>query len=317
MYFSEPLIVDPRGHIDRIDYDEIHTQFEIARGKKGDSGSPMYIVAPYDKVEIDDEDPMNRNTVKKSNQSSWQPNIISPEWVCLTRSVALAKRSYSFMTKKIMTFKNSNDWSAIFHESPSSFQSYSVLLRVDPDFIVDTDASSTGNDLNPALNESRLLETSYTKSMKARIQGPKGLRRKVYKNIQANTPADIILFWRPVDAVISSLRNKFGEYALFFYNELSPEVIGLVWRPQTVATTSFSAMTAEYAMPLDHDERSWKNDSLVIRNATDLLREMSEYSDFIINTVKIIDESCLATSSKRRKLSTSDCDESSDISKSG
>ena len=296
--------MDPRSHIDIVDYDDIRVQFETVRGKKGDSGTPMYIVAPYDKLELDEDDPMNRNTVKTSTQSSWQPNTKSPEWVCLTRSVALAKRSYSFMMKQLMSFGKSNDWSAIFQESPSSFQSYSVLLRVNSDFVVDAEASSTGNDLNPSSDKAGVSESSYTRSMKARIKGPKGLRRKVYKNIQ-NTDGTI-LHWHPVHSVVSSLREKFGAYALFFCNDLSPEVIGLVWRPETVATISFSAMTAEYARPLDSDERSWKNDSLVVRNATDLLREMSEYYQYVITTVKVIDESCMAPSSKRRKVATSD-----------
>jgi len=305
---SASLIVDPRGHIDSNDCDEIHLQFEKARGKKGETGHPMYIIAPYNKLEIDEEDTMDRNTVKTSNRSLWQPSIISPEWVCLTRSVALAKRSYSFMMKKLLLFAKSNDWSAIFHESPASFQSYSVLLRVNTEFVVDTEASSTGNDLNPSPDENGALETSYTRSMKARIEGPKGLRRKVYRNIQNSGSDETILLWQPVQSVISSLREKFGAYALFFYNELSPEVIGLVWRPQTVATMSFSAMTSEYARPLDNDEKSWKNDSLVIRNATDLLREMSEYYQYVITTVKIVDESCIVPSSKRRKLSISNDD---------
>eukprot|EP00536_Pseudo-nitzschia_multiseries_P002622 jgi/Psemu1/183925/e_gw1.35.172.1 len=302
-WLGEPLIVDPRGHIDGNDSDEIYLQFEKARGEKGEAGQPMYIIAPYDKLDIEEEDPMNRNSVKTSSQSTWQPNTISSEWVCLTRSVALAKRSYSFMMKKILASTKSGDWSAIFHESPASFQSYSVLLRVDADFVVDKEASSTGNDLNPSPDEHGTLETSYSKSMKARIDGPKGLRRKTYKNIQNGASDETILLWQPVQSVISSLRKKFGSHALFFYNELSPEVIGLVWRPQTVATMPFSAMTAEYARPLDDDEKSWKNDSLVIRNATDLLREMSEYYQYVITTVKIIDESCLGPSSKRRKLS--------------
>eukprot|EP00537_Pseudo-nitzschia_pungens_P011070 CAMPEP_0172386406 /NCGR_PEP_ID=MMETSP1061-20121228/3972_1 /TAXON_ID=37318 /ORGANISM="Pseudo-nitzschia pungens, Strain cf. pungens" /LENGTH=1289 /DNA_ID=CAMNT_0013115787 /DNA_START=259 /DNA_END=4128 /DNA_ORIENTATION=- len=301
-WLGEPLIVDPRGHIDSSDCDEIHVQFEKARGEKGDAGHPMYIITPYDKLEVEEDDPMNRNSVKTSSQSIWQPNTIPSEWVCLTRSVALAKRSYSFMLKKILAFTKSSDWSAIFHESPASFQSYSVLLRVNTDFVLDKEASSTGNDLNPSPDEHGTLESSYSRSMKARIEGPKGLRRKVYKNIQNGASDETILQWQPIRSVISSLREKFGAYALFFYNELSPEVIGLVWRPQTVATLPFSAMTAEYARPLDDDERTWKNDSLVIRNATDLLREMSEYYQYVITTVKIIDESCFGPSSKRRKL---------------
>ena len=265
----------------------------------------MYIIAPYDKLESDDEDPLNRNTVKNSEKAVWEPNTVSPEWVCLTRTVALAKRSYSFMMRKIMAFGTSNGWSAIFHESAASFQSYSVLLRVDTDFVVDAEASSTDIDLNPASDKNGLLETSYTRSMKARIQGPKGLRRKVYKNIQSSAIDETILRWQPIESLVSSLRERFGAYALFFYNELSPEVIGVVWRPQTFTTMTFSAMTAEYSRPMDDDENNWKNDSLVIRNATDLLREMSEYYHYVITTVKIIDESFLVSSSKRQKLSTS------------
>jgi U3 small nucleolar RNA-associated protein 22 len=283
-----------------MDYDEIRLEFESARGKKGEAGNPMYIVAPYDKVEVDEQDPMDRNSVKTSNQSSWQTNTISPEWVCLTRSVDLAKRSHSFMMKQLMTFTKSNDWAAIFHESAASFQSYSVLLRVNTDFVVDSEASSTGNDFDPAPDKNGTRETSYTRSMKARGKGPKGLRRRVYKNIQNSASDGTIFLWDPVESVISSLREKFGAYALFFYNEFCPDVIGLVWRPQTLETLSFSAMTAEYAMPLD--ENGWKNDSLVVRNTTDLLREMSEYYQHVITTVKIIDDACLAPSNKRRKL---------------
>jgi len=304
-WFSEPLIVDPRGHITDNDWDEINLQFEKARGKNREGGHPMYIVAPYDKQEIDEDDSIDRNAVKSSRQSSWQPSTSSSEWVCLTRTVALATRSHCFMMKRLMSFSKSKDWSAIFHESPSSFQSYSVLLRVDTDFVVDRDASSTGCDLNPSPNEDGVLETSFSRSMKARVEGPKGLRRKVYRNIQNSTSNETILHWQPVKSVISSLRVKFGRYAIFFYNEFAPEVIGIVWRPKTFSTMPFSAMTAECVRPLEIDEKKWKNDSLVIRNPADLLREMSEYYQYVVTTVKIIDDSCYQPSPKRLKLSSS------------
>jgi hypothetical protein len=60
-------------------------------------------------------------------------------------------------------------------------------------------------------------------------------------------------------------------------------------------------MTAEHAIPLDEDATEWKNDSMVTRNATDLLREMSEYYKDIVTTAKIIDTSCLIASTKKRK----------------
>jgi U3 small nucleolar RNA-associated protein 22 len=250
---------------------------------------------------------MDRNAVIVTKNFAWKPSVASPEWVVVTRAVALAKRSYGYIMQRLVTFDNSSDWSAIFHESPTSFQSYSVLFRVSDDLVIDQEASSTGGDLNPMANEDGILETSYTRSMKARAQGPKGLRRKVYKNLQvsANDPADqdsMLLCWQPIESVVSSLRQKFGGYALFFYNELAPEVIGLVWRPSTFKAMPFSAMTAEHAKPQEDRTNEWRNDSFVVRNATDLLREMSEYYQDVITTAKIIDESCLSTPSKKRKI---------------
>ena len=283
----------------------------MVRGEKRNSGPPMFIIAPYDKTETEEEDnSMNRNAVQVSNRSSWIPTTISPEWVVATRAVGLAQRSYQFMMQRLLEFDNSSDWSAIFHESSASFHSYSVLLRVSTDFVVDQESSSTGVDLNPRMNEDGVLESSFTRSMKGLIQGPKGLRRKVYKNLQhsAQTSADdtVLLCWQPVQSVIDSLRKAFGNYALFFYNELAPEVIGVVWRPETFKPLPFSAMTAEHAIPLDEDATEWENDSMVTHNATDLLREMSEYYKDIVTTAKIIDKSCLIASTKKRKRDMSD-----------
>lgn len=313
------MIVNPRGHIEDEEYDKIHQQFDTARGENRDSGPPMYIVAPYDKQEVDDESTNNRNAVNVSKAILWVPSTISPEWVVVSRATALAKRSYQFMMKRVCSFDKSSDWSAIFHESPSSFQSYSVLLRVGTDFVIDPESSSTGNNLDPSKakesDSDRIgqLETSFTRSMRFRRDGPKGLQRKVYRNLQVGSEGGgagengnpVLLSFQPVTSLMALLRARFGRYALFFYNELSPEVIGIVWRPQTYNSMPFSAMTSEYARPKDECSSSWKNDSLVVRNATDLLREMSEYYQDIVTNVKIVDESYLASSSKRRKLDAS------------
>lgn len=300
--YSEPLVVNPRKHIDDADIDEIYNQFEKARAETNQSSPPMFIVAPYDKKEVEEDDPMVQNAVDISKECSWWPSTASPEWVVVSRTVALAKRSYQFMVKRLVDFDDSSDWSAIFQESTTSFHSYSVLLRISPDLVIDHEASSTGVDLSPLLNEQGMLETSYTRSMKVRIQGPKALRRKVYRNLQndSNEASNtLLLSWQPIESVLSSLRQKFGSHTLFFYNELAPEVIGLVWRPDTFKPIPFSAMTAEYAMPECDDSSEWKNDTLVVRNSQDLLREMSEYYQDVITTAKTLD------SSNKRKRSTS------------
>jgi hypothetical protein len=63
----------------------------------------------------------------------------------------------------------------------------------------------------------------------------------------------------------------------------------------------FSVMASDYARPTEDGD--WKSDSLVMRNASDLLREMRQYSQDIVTTVKIFDNSCMIHRSKKRKLS--------------
>lgn len=294
----EPLVVNPRDHINDDEYDAINHQFEEARGANMDLGPPMYIIAPYDKTGIDDEE--TQNAVQVAKDSSWHPSVSSPEWVVLTRAVALAKRSYAFMSRCLVNFDESA-WSAVFHESAGAFKSYNVLFRVNSDFIVDPDSSSTGGNLDICANDDGILESAYTRSMKTRVLGPKALRRRLYRNLRAGTENGVLSTWQPVQSVVSSLRDLFGQYALFFYNELSPEVIGLVWRPQTYSPMPFSVMTSDYAQPTE--EENWKPDSLVMRNASDLLREMKQYNQDVCTTVKIFDTSYMVHRSKKRRLS--------------
>lgn len=88
--------------------------------------------------------------------------------------------------------------------------------------------------------------------------------------------------------MIGLMRRRFGSVALFFYNRLSPEVIGVVWRPQSFRNQPFSAMNSEFARPVSHAE--WKSDTLVVDNMADILRELSQYSKDIVLDVKVLDD---------------------------
>ena len=138
--------------------------------------------------------------------------------------------------------------------------------------------------------------------MKARYMGPKPLRRRVYRNLREKGGDDILSMWKPVTEVVEALRERFRDHALFFFNELSPEVIGLLWRPNSFSTMSFSVMTSDYARPIGVS--SWKNDCLVVRNERDLLREMSQYYLDVVTTEKRFNTTAetLSPSSKKRKL---------------
>lgn len=357
-------MVNPRGHIQSDDYDDIQTQFELIRGEHRNAGPPMYIIAPYDKNEDADdgdvEDSLtgtggmsrtgtNINNKTKKNSKSWQPSLASPEWVVVTRACALAKRSYDFMMQCLYNFEdvnNNNDddddalakindnWSAVFHETANAFKAYSILFRIHPDFVVDKNSSSSNGKfgiskqrVQQQMDSVGVYESSYTQSLKSRFMGPRILQRKLYRNFRnemnksgSDGGTVLITSWHPVRSIVETLRKKFHAYALFFYNDSAPDVIGLLWRPQTFVPISFSVMSLEYARPIirpgttnnnvddvhdDDDENNWKHDTLVMKNVYDMLREMSHYYNDVVTSIKIFDESCLLHPTPVQEVSSS------------
>jgi hypothetical protein len=84
------------------------------------------------------------------------------------------------------------------------------------------------------------------------------------------------------------LRQKLGNHALFFYNELTPEVICLVWRPQSFRPKAFSAVSSESVRPVQ--DVNWKSDSMAIDNVKDFLRELNQTTRDLIVDIKVLDD---------------------------
>ncbi|EEC42738.1 predicted protein [Phaeodactylum tricornutum CCAP 1055/1] len=252
---KEPLVVDPHCSLTEEDYSQLLAHFDGVRGIDLQDGPPMYIVTPYDQVNKDLEDAHEVSITNLPTKSlSWTPAFTStnPEWVVLSRLSMLASRTYSFLQKSLVDFQR-NNWSAAFQVTAASFHAYSAVLRIGPDFVVDSEASSTGGSLSVRPNKNGAYESSYTRSMQNRSEGPKLLRRKLYRNLvdSIESHEEVILEWRPVDALIDRLRSRLGSWAVFFYNDLCPEVIGVLWRP-LFEPRSFSALASEYARPMKH-----------------------------------------------------------------
>ena len=126
--------------------------------------------------------------------------------------------------------------------------------------------------------------------MQSLFEGPKELRRKLYRNLRmeddGTNDSSVLLEWRPVQATVWALRRKLGHWALFFYNHLCPDVIGVVWRPFG-SPRAFSALVSEYMQPAQADD--WQSDTMVTLNVSDLLREMGRLTADIVTNVKVLD----------------------------
>ena len=257
---KEALIVDPQNQISLEGRHRIMETFEQSRGE----GPAMYIVTPNDFFK--DQKPL-------STCSSYSQTL--PEIVVLTRARALAARTRDFLTKHS---QDEDSWAAAFQETASSFRSYSALLRIDPDLIVDTESSSTGANLLVKEGVS-----SYTRSMQLLRQGPKDLRIKLFRNLLPDQ--SVLLEWKPVTELVQRLREQMGDLALFFYNQYTPDVIAILWRPQE--PRPFSARHAQFARPAVKE--GWKNDTLTIRNIHDVLRQLRSYTGSMVVDTKAFD----------------------------
>jgi hypothetical protein len=290
----QPLVVNPQGHISDADYESITSQFEQLRGSNFEHGPPMYIISPNDRQDLDADATskiVSDRKVNKSRQmdsfSIWLPTFTkqTPEWVVLSRATALAARTYEFLHAANVAGESDN-WTAIFYESTTSFKSYDVLLRVDTDFVIDTDSSSRDGDLAVRNNQEGKMDSSFTRSLRSRYLGPKPLRRKTYRNLQEQD-GDVLVGWRPIDDFVTVLREKLS-MAVVFYNELSPDIIAILWRPSCFANHPFSVMLSENVRPITHN--NWKMDSLVTTNIQDILRDISQLSKHTVVAIKAIDK---------------------------
>ncbi len=99
-----------------------------------------------------------------------------------------------------------------------------------------------------------------------------------------------------MDEVVTRLRSKLGHLAVFFYNEYTPDMIGCLWRPNAFKGQPFTAMHSEYRRPiLDNDNKKWEENSLVITNASDVMRVIMSIVQDVVVDVKILDDRSVKT----------------------
>jgi U3 small nucleolar RNA-associated protein 22 len=205
-YFDRvPLLVDPHGHISEEDQTRIIAQFEHVRGPHYQKGPPMYIISPMDRHGGDDDAQDNALAEADagggkgtgSSADLWSPSFTcdTPEWVVLKRAASLAKRSHDYLASCQEEISDQHDPSAVFRESSLSLKSYSALLRVDPDFLIDSECSSTTSDfvLRPSKEDDGAIVSSYTRSIRQRSLGPIRLRQKLYRNLKVDDELSLLV----------------------------------------------------------------------------------------------------------------------------
>jgi U3 small nucleolar RNA-associated protein 22 len=303
---KEPLLIDP-GNWSEFDVTAVQKGFEQIRGDKHQHGPALYIVAPHFCSHfLDDENLLDDKRQDASTKSkSWSPVFTerSPELVVLTRVVALAERTYNFLLESMCCSDSPNDaWINVFQENNESFLSFSALMRMDPAFLVNKDASSTSQATNLTVSfnkTSTSFESTYTRSLRMLLKGPKEMQQKLYRNLNApEVTNNVLLEWQPIASAVELMKSRLNESAIFFYNELYPEVLAIVWRPPLFEPRSFSALNSEYMQPVS---KKWARDTMVNVNINDLIAEIAYLASELVTDVKVLDFGSVSSPSKKRK----------------
>jgi hypothetical protein len=97
-------------------------------------------------------------------------------------------------------------------------------------------------------------------------------------------------------AVVDSLRRRFGDIALFFWNAAKGDLLGIVWKPKAFLAHSFSILDCRNALPIasvnaataaaNTSDAGAKTDCVVM-NITKIISDMVAASDGVIADIII------------------------------
>ena len=88
-------------------------------------------------------------------------------------------------------------------------------------------------------------------------------------------------------SLVNSLRSRYNEYAVFFYNEYTPDIIAVIWRPDAFKPQPFSAIVSDFKRPA---AELWQDDDNVTTNTEDIMAEIIHFARNIVSTFKVCKE---------------------------
>jgi U3 small nucleolar RNA-associated protein 22 len=305
-----PLIVDFHNELSSSDIAAINEECASCRARGGLTSSTssssnsnvpqtaapahcsMYLIASYDKT----------SGSSSTSSQQWTPSWTktTPEHAVLGRLKALAQSSLStllqWITSSTDSSSSSNDssdtsasmesavnWQSVFKLSREEIATFNVKIKINSVLCADNGSSVSGAD------------TLY----KHKVKGCKALRLKLYKNMATGVHASqLYIGFEPVHELVKELQARYGHLALFMYNSMAANAIGIVWRPSAYTQSTFNAMNSRYCMPVAVDSDSGTSSSnsssgvlakgtQVVPNVTQILAEIHALGSDMIESIHI------------------------------
>lgn len=208
---NDALIVAAAEEMNAVDLSDIKRQFKSDR----ESFPSMSIFTAGDRT-----------------ASVWTQT--GPDKQILRRIVAFARETAKALQRHIVSagMKKQGGMADVLQLFRTSLADYDVLIK-----------------LKPSTLPRKEQKVDYTPPS-AKSQ------RKKYKNLEADaddhagTESSTLVDHDPVQCYLRELKKHYGGHALFFYDKLGGDVIGVVWNPDAIAPCSFKAVYSQDAAPV-------------------------------------------------------------------
>eukprot|EP00003_Mantamonas_plastica_P025625 TRINITY_DN506_c0_g1_i7.p1 TRINITY_DN506_c0_g1~~TRINITY_DN506_c0_g1_i7.p1 ORF type:complete len:967 (+),score=365.77 TRINITY_DN506_c0_g1_i7:130-3030(+) len=261
-----PLIVDQDGDIE--DESEIIHHFEGMLAAGINPG--MFIATPEDKFD-----------------SIWTADGPSPLILKRLQGCALvAMDQVKTMVMNTLSggkMSTNKMWKGIFQPVEEDFD---VRITIDPTMVIE-----------PAFN---LKSKSKGKAGSTKLQDTlhQSAAHTKYANLKdsVNMLPDVLVGLDPVQCYISDLQMRFGEFALFFYNETCPHTVYVSWKPKAFVAQPFKLVQSSYRFPVDVDmgsgssssSSSNKIQSATVPNIFEIVAEFKAVGEGLVDQVMFV-----------------------------
>ncbi|CAM9356162.1 unnamed protein product [Chrysoparadoxa australica] len=272
-----PLLVDLQQEVTPSERLGLQEKFEAERSSAAGSSRPlaMWLVTAEDR------------------SNDWQPSWTSaaqPEAVVLKRAAAVAKASAGIITS----------WLSQDCQGGGTGQSASAKAKWQDAFAL-TKAEVAGFNLAARTAAALCRDPATTlhgsEALAHHIKGARALTVKLYKNMliglrqqhqhqhdggsEAVAPA-LFAGLNPLQELVEGWRHRFGHLAIFFWNELSPTTVAVVWRPKTFLPRAFAPLECSYAQPVDTGEGS----HFLVPSVFEVLHDMQVTAGDLISEIR-------------------------------
>jgi len=244
-----PLIVDINKELKVDDYSSIQAFFERAK-IQNDAKTAIFVATPYEK------------------ESIWTHNC--PSKLILKRIIRYAQHSEHIL-QGLLSFDTEEStqisWKTLFQ---TPFVDFDAIIQLDPHMI-------------PYYDFNLNAQPKPKSKKKSIFDVPK------YKNVKSAENTGLLVGFNPIENYMDDLQARFKDVAVFFYDQLGGDKVGVVWNPSYFLPHTFRLANVTFALPLTHctkenkDKKS-SSSSLIIPNVFEMLADLRSLGDgFVLN----------------------------------